>query len=294
MLNTVETRTIKIGDGRELCLELAGDPRGKPILVHNGTPNSRHLFGQWIADADAKGIRLISYDRPGYGGSTALPGHNVASGAQDVRAIAEALGYDRLGIWGVSGGGPYAVGCAALLPDLVVAVAAVASLAPYGVEGFDYFDGMGELNAEDIKLYFSDPEEARRRHHESWAEAVATTPEQLAEILKTVLSPVDAQALTGDVAEWLALCSRDGLAAGGEGWWDDGVSHQTDWGFDVQDIRVPVKVWHGHQDRFVPVQHGQWLAANIPGAQAEISENDGHLTLAGRIGEVHDWLLEHF
>jgi pimeloyl-ACP methyl ester carboxylesterase len=66
-----------------------------------------------IADAEKKGIRLIGYDRPGYGGSTAHPGYTVASGAQDVRAIAEALGHDRIGIWGISGRGPYALGCAA-------------------------------------------------------------------------------------------------------------------------------------------------------------------------------------
>jgi len=123
VVNGIETRTISAGNGRELCVEVAGDPHGKPILVHNGTPNSRHLYGRWIADADKKGIRLISYDRPGSDGSTAYPGHAVASGAQDVRAIAEALGYDRLGIWGISGGGPYALACAALLPDTAVAVA---------------------------------------------------------------------------------------------------------------------------------------------------------------------------
>jgi pimeloyl-ACP methyl ester carboxylesterase len=104
----VETRTIPAGGGRELCVETAGDPDGKPILVHPGEPMSRHLYGGWIADAEKKGIRLISYDRPGYGGSTAHPGYTVASGADDVRAIAEALGHDRLGIWGISGGGPYA------------------------------------------------------------------------------------------------------------------------------------------------------------------------------------------
>jgi pimeloyl-ACP methyl ester carboxylesterase len=179
---------------------MAGDPHGKPILVHNGTPNSRHLYGRWIADADKKGIRLISYDRPGYGGSTAYPGHAVASGAQDVRAIAEALGYDRLGIWGISGGGPYALACAALLPDTAVAVATAASLAPYGIEGFDYFAGMGELNAEDIKLFFSDRDAARRQIREDWEEAVATTPEQFAEVVKSLLSPVDAEALTEDLA----------------------------------------------------------------------------------------------
>ena len=294
MFNGVETRTISVGNGRELCVEMAGDPHGKPILVHNGTPNSRHLYDRWIADADKKGIRLISYDRPGYGGSTAHPGHAVASGAQDVRAIAEALGHDRLGIWGISGGGPCALGCAALLPDMAVAVAAVASLAPYGIEGFDYFAGMGELNAEGVKLFFSNREAARRQHREDWEAAVATTPEQFAEVVKSLLSPVDAEALTGDLAQWLASSERDGLAAGDQGWRDDAVSQGISWGFDLRDIRVPVKIWHGRQDRFVPVQHGQWLAASVPGAEADISDHDGHLTLIGRIGEIHDWLLQYF
>ncbi len=294
MSSGVETRTISVGSGRQLCVELAGDPDGKPVLVHAGSPNSRHLYGDWIADAVRKGIRLISYDRPGYGGSTVNPGHTVAAGAADVRAIAEALGHDRLGIWGISGGGPYALACAALLPDVAVAVGLVASLAPYGVEGFDYFAGMGELNSEDIKLFFSDPEESRRRHREAWEEARAATPEQLAEIMKTVLSPVDAEAMTGKLARWLSDSEKDGLSAGDQGWWDDGAAHVTDWGFDLHDIRVPVKIWHGRQDRMVPVQHGEWLAANVPGAEAEISDRDGHLTLVGRIGEIHDWLLQHF
>ena len=288
----VETRTIPAGDGRELCVEIAGDPQGKPVLVHYGSPDFRHLYGQWIADARAKGIRLICYDRPGYGGSTADPGHAVASGAQHVRVIADALGYDRLGVWGISGGGPYALACAALLPDLAVAVSAVASPAPYGIEGFDYFAGMGELNAEDTRLYFTDPEAARRDLTEARKEVLAATPEQFAEMIKTVLSPVDAEALTGDLAEWMTKSQKDGLAPGDQGWWDDGASYLMDWGFDVREIRVPVKIWHGRHDRMVPVQHGEWLAASIPGAEADISDRDGHITMIGRIGEIHDWLLQ--
>jgi pimeloyl-ACP methyl ester carboxylesterase len=291
----IETRTVATADGRDLCVETAGDPGGRAILVHAGTPNSRHLYRDWITEAAAKGIHLISYDRPGYGGSTPYPGHTVASGADDVRAIAAALGHDRLAIWGISGGGPYALACAALLPDLAVAVGSVASLAPYDPEAdFDYFAGMGEFNTEDIKLFLADPEAARRKTHEEWQQSLDTTPEQLAQMLESLLSPVDAAALTGEFAEFLASSQRDGLAPGDQGWWDDSVSHLTDWGFRLSDIQVPVKVWHGHQDHFVPVQHGQWLAAHIPGAQADISENDGHLTMARRIGEVHDWLLGHF
>jgi pimeloyl-ACP methyl ester carboxylesterase len=91
---------------------------------------------------------------------------------------AEALGYDRIGIWGISGGGPYALGCAALLPDMVVAAAAVASLAPYGVEGFDFYAGMGESNVEGFQLFFSDPEASRLDLREGRTEILAATPEQ--------------------------------------------------------------------------------------------------------------------
>jgi pimeloyl-ACP methyl ester carboxylesterase len=290
----VKTRTISVGGGRELCVEIAGEPDGKPVLVHPGEPMSRRLYGGWIADAERKGIRLIGYDRPGYGGSTARPDYTVASAAQDVRAIAEALGYDRLGIWGISGGGPYALGCAALLPDVAVAVAAVASPAPYGVGDLDYFAGMGESNVEGYKLLLSDPKAARRGLREGREEILAATPEQFAEALKSFISPADAEVLTGGLLQWLTETQKVALSAGDQGWWDDQAATMRGWGFDLRDIRVPVKIWHGRQDRFVPVQHGQWLAASIPGAEADISDRDGHLTMIGRVGEIHDWLLRYF
>ena len=294
MSSRVETRTVPVGGGRELCVELAGEPDGKPILVEPGEPMSRRLYGEWIADAEQKGIRLIGIDRPGYGGSSAQPGYTVASHAEDVRAVAEALGYDRIGVWGISGGGPYALGCAALLPDVTVAAAAVASMAPYGVEGFDFFAGMGESNVEGFQLFFSDPDASRLDLGEGAAEILAATPEQFAADLESLLSPVDAVVLTGELLRWLTETHQVALAPGDQGWWDDGAAKLTSWGFDLGDIAVPVKVWHGREDRFVPVQHGQWLAASVPGAEADISDRDGHLTMIGRVGEVHGWLLEHF
>jgi pimeloyl-ACP methyl ester carboxylesterase len=102
-----------------------------------------HIYGPAAADAAARGLRLISYDRPGYGKSAPAPGRAVADCASDVRAICQALGISRLAMWGASGGGPHVLACAALLPDLVTAAAALGSLAPYGAEGLDWFDGMG-------------------------------------------------------------------------------------------------------------------------------------------------------
>lgn len=292
----VMTRTSAVltADGRTLCVESGGDPAGRPVLVHNGTPNSRLMMASWLRDAEQRGIHLISYDRPGYGGSTAHPGRTVADCAQDVRAIAQALGIDRLAVWGFSGGGPHALACAALLPDLVTAVASLASLAPYGGEGLDYFAGMGQANVDDIRLMLDDPQAAREKSHQDRVDMLAATPEGLHELMASLLSPTDAAALTFEIATELVAKDQSGLAPGDEGWWEDGVAHLAPWGFDVSDITIPVQLWHGADDQFVPFQHGQWLAARIPGVDAHLSDTGGHLTLAvNRVPEVHAWLLQH-
>lgn len=294
MISEVQTTTVSTPDGRELCVELAGNPGGRTILIHSGTPNSRHMYGRWIEDAEQRGARLVSYDRPGYGGSTPQPGHSVADGASDVRAIAEAMQIDRLAVWGVSGGGPYALASAALLPDLVVAAGVLASIAPWGVPGLDFFAGMGEDNVEDIELFFSDREAARRKAAQDREELLSVTADQITKGWESLVSPADAAVLTGDFAELLVRDFQDGLAPGDQGWWDDNVSHLSPWGFELDSIRVPVRIWHGHQDQFVPVQHGQWLAEHVSGAEADITETDGHLTLlVNRVPEVHEWLLGH-
>jgi pimeloyl-ACP methyl ester carboxylesterase len=289
-----QTRTIAGPNGRTLMLELGGDPAGIPILVHNGTPNSRHLYRRWVEDAAEHGILLISYDRPGYGGSMAQPGRAVADCAEDVRAIARALNAPRLAVWGASGGGPHALACAALLPDIVAAVSVLGSIAPYNAPGLDFFSGMGKDNVDDIQLFLSDPASARTKSRQDRLDLMQLTPAELGEALKTLLSPLDAGVLVDDFAEWLALSATDGLATSDEGWWEDGVAHMSPWGFDLGSISIPVQVWHGRHDMFVPYQHGSWLAAHVPGSEAHLSESEGHLTLlVNRIPEVHRWLASH-
>lgn len=288
-------RSISVPDGRVLRVEEAGDPGGKPVLTHHGTPGAGRLFGPHAADARDRGIRLIGYDRPGYGGSTAQPGRSVAGCTADVRAIADGLGIDRLAIWGISGGGPHALACAALLPDLVVAVGSLASIAPYGAPGLDYFTGMGEENVNDIKLLLEDEPAARAKTAADRDNLLALTAEDMAKAFPTLLSAMDAAAFTPELGQYLAKSMHDGLAPGDQGWWEDGSAHLQPWGFELESIRVPVQLWHGRHDRFVPFQHGEWLASKIPGVEAHLTDEDGHLTLLQRrIGDVHAWLLEHF
>ena len=280
-------------DGRTLKVLERGDPAGRPVVVHHGMPNSRILSDADVASAQARGIRLISYDRPGYGGSTPHPGRSIASCADDVRDIAAALGIERLGTWGVSAGGPHALACAALLPDLVAGAAVLASGAPWGAEGLDYFAGMGELNAQDTLQVLQDPAAARRKCESDRVEILALSLEEVMEFMRTLLAPVDRAVFTGETGRHLLDSLRTGLAPGPEGWWEDEVSELAPWGFELSAIRVPVLLLHGRHDRFVPFAHGEWLAAHIPGVEAILSDADGHLTLtANHLDAVHDWLVD--
>ncbi len=149
---------LTLADGRTLHVYDEGDPHGAVVVVHHGTPSSGRLYPAAVDDARARGIRLIGYDRPGYGGSSARPGRSVGDAAGDVAELLDALDVDRFASSGHSGGGPHSLACAALLPERCVAAAALASPGPYGAEGLDFLDGMGEINVEEFDTALAGPE----------------------------------------------------------------------------------------------------------------------------------------
>ena len=288
-------RIIDTADGRRLAVSEGGVPDGIPVLVHYGTPNSRLQYAPDVANAAERGMRFITYDRPGYGGSSPRPGRSVADCADDVRAICSSLRLDRVLTWGISGGGPHVLACAALLPDLIPAAASLASPAPWGAEGLEWFAGMGDLNVDDYKLLLRDRDAARVKLENDRLEMLGATAEQVGDLIKTLVSEADAAVFTPELAQYFVDSAVQGLGPGCEGWWEDGVADIEPWGFALDDIAIPTLLLHGRQDRFVPYGHGAWLATHIPGVEARLSEDDGHLTLpARRLGEVHDWLLAHW
>jgi pimeloyl-ACP methyl ester carboxylesterase len=286
-------RSVTTGDGRTLTVREGGDPAGVPVLFISGSPGSSTLYEPHVRDAQERGIRLFSFARPGYEGSTRAKGRNVADCTQDIVAVCDELGIDRFCVWGISGGGPHALAAAALLPDRVIAAASLAAVAPYGADGLDWFAGMGEQNVEEFKVMFEGEAAHRASMERQREELFAIDPEQLVEAWQTLLGPSDRAVATGQFAAGLLEHMRVGLEAGGEGWLDDDLAFLNPWGFDVGSIRAPVQLWHGEQDKFVPFGHGLWLAERIPGVDARLTAEDGHLTLfVHRVPEVHAWLLE--
>jgi len=286
------SHTISTEDGRKLRINEAGQQDGVPVLVQRGTPQSHLLYEGWVEDAKKQGIRLICYERPGYGGSTRHPGRTVASAANDVAAIAKKLGLNRLLVWGVSGGGPHALACAALLPELVVAAAALGSIAPHPANGLDYFAGMGKENVADFRAALKGGETHRQAVEASASKLLDADLETLTQALQSLLCPADAGALTTDFAQFVLRSVRERVGETIDGMMDDDIAHLTPWGFELSQIRIPVLLMHGERDQFVPVSHSKWLASQIPKAETRLLPEDGHLTISlRRIPEVHAWLL---
>jgi len=290
----VEITTQVIGGpgGRAITVDSA-DVTGFPVLVHGGSPGSRRLFGPAVESAARHGLRLISYDRPGYGDTPPVPGRTVADAAAETRAIAGALGLTRIGVWGFSGGGMFALACAALAPDLVAAAAVLASFAPYGAPGLDWAGGWPDSMRREVELFFADRASARK----NWrADAAEQYP-----VLSTAEGWLDRwggaagqdAAHDRSVAEHLALLVQDGMRQGDQGWWDDWAAALSPWGCDVRGISVPVQLWHGEKDLAVPVGHGRWLAANVPGIDAHITADDHSTVEDAHRDETYAWLSSH-
>ena len=291
MATNSQVRLVESEDGRRLRVEVAGDG-DRVILAQTGTPNAGMLFEPWVQDAAARRLRLLTYDRPGYGGSAAQPGRTVADCVTDVRAIADALGFARCAVWGFSGGGPHALACAALVDDLVAAVATIGSPAPPDAPGLDYFAGMPDAAREDHALFTSDRREWERVSALQCEAALARSHAEFVDAWSAGKAPVDQEVLRGDFGTWLDHAVRTGIAPGIDGALDDNVAlFHAQWGFQAASIAIPVKIWHGIQDRFIASAHGRWLAERIPGAEADLNDRDGHLNVAAeRIGDVHEWL----
>ena len=274
-----QRRIVRLPDGRDLDVLVGGADATSALLLINGTPTGVDAADPELAAAAAHGLRFVTCARPGYADSTRQAGRSVADVAPDVRSLAGVLGIDRLVVIGWSGGGPHALACAALLPDLVAGVATVGGVAPFDAAGLAWLEGMAPENHAEFGAAVRGPADL-----EAFLELEATalrdvTGESVADALGGLVPPVDRAALTGSFASHAAALFRDGVRTGIWGWFDDDLAFIRDWGFDLGSIRVPVTIWQGSEDAMVPFAHGRWLADHVPGARPRLLEGEGHLSL---------------
>jgi pimeloyl-ACP methyl ester carboxylesterase len=271
---------VETPDGRSLGVEISGHPAGRAVFLLHGTLYRR-------------GIRLISFNRPGYPGSQRIKGRRVADAAADVEAIADHFDIDKFSVIGRSGGAPHALACAAAesLRGRLVCTAALSRLAPYGAEGLDWYEGMAESNVEAFhnaernlqKLIATLNQHADQVRHNSQGLLNALWPE---------LGGSDRQVI-GDIAlrQIIARTHADALRDSVDGWVDDVLALGRPWGFELSDIKAPVLLWHGASDMYSPVGHAQWLDKRIHSSDLREQDDAAHFASVEILPDILSWVL---
>lgn len=275
---------MELPDGRELAWLELGDPAGRPIIGFHGTPGSRNQLVLDEAPVRSAGIRLISVDRPGYGHSTLRPGRRLVDWADDVAGLADHLDLERFGVIGLSGGGAHALVCAAFFPERVSAAGVISGVGPLSAPGDE--EGMMPLNmlatriarrsGKALRAIFGMAVFAQRR----W-------PERALEGMSRQVPACDAEILARpQVREAFIRDMRRSSATAGKAAAQDFELFSRDWGFRLEDIKVPVHFWQGDADRNVPPAHARRMAAAVPGAVLHEVPGGGHLMVVDRIADI--------
>src|SRR5215216_2314442 len=271
---------LELGDGRTLhAYDTGPDEAAGRLTVfwHHGSPNIGAPPEPLFSTADRLGIRWVSYDRPGYGGSSPRPDRDVASAAADASEVADALSIDRFAVMGHSSGGSHALACAARLQERVLGVVVVAGMAPFDAEGLDWFEGFGPAGVAELRAAAAG-RAALEKHLAQSDDEPAFTPE-------------DEAALAGEWS-WFIDVVRPALAGGMEGFIEDDLAGVGLWGFDPADVAAPALFLHGGRDRVVPKSHGEWLARRCPSAELWLRPDDGHISILNQSAAAMGWLRE--
>ena len=276
----MEPRSIELPDGRRLDVWVEGPADGIPLVFHAGTPGSGLPFEPFVRTLADRGLRSVSWSRPGYGDSTRQPGRSVADVVDDTAAVLDQIGADRAYVAGWSGGGPHALACAALMANRVIGTTTIASVAPYPAEGLDWLADMGAENIDEFGAVLEGPAAIERFLDGVWPTFRDVSADDVAAAFGDLVDDVDRGAVTGTFAAFISAQMHEGLRESFAGWLDDDFAFAKPWGFDLDSIPGRVHVWQGAHDRMVPFAHGQWLAAHIPTACAHLLPEHGHLSLA--------------
>ncbi|MGH3733530.1 MAG: alpha/beta fold hydrolase [Acidimicrobiales bacterium] len=269
---------IDLDDGRTLEVATMGSPAGATVYLHHGTPGTTRTtksFGGLLEYGD---FYLVSASRPGYGQSSRRADRSISSVIDDVGPALAHFGRDKYIALGWSGGGPHALASAALDPHCRGAVT-LASVAPADAD-FEWTEGMGPENVEEFAL----AKEGGAVYEELMAATGAlmgeATKDNFVEMIGGLLGRPDREVLADDQERELFVeATRHAFVNGWRGYYDDNLAIIAPWGFDVEDIAMPVHMFYGDEDLMVPPSHGRWLSTHVLKATATHHPAEGHLSI---------------
>lgn len=283
--------TITLPDGRKLGFAEFGVPHGKPVLWLHGTPGARRQIPpEARAAAQIRGVRLIGIDRPGVGDSTAHLYPSFDAWAADVAVLADSLGFERFGLVGLSGGGPYVLACAHALPERVVAGAVLGGVAP--ARGPEAAPGGLVRLAAHLKPLLRIMHEPIGIILTALVWVLRPASSQAFNLFARVSPPGDRAVFTRPEMKAFFLDdlmngSRWGLRAPVY----DLLLFSRPWGFRLRDIRVPIRFWHGDSDHLVPLAHAHHQAKLVPDSRLFVRHGESHLGSLAAAEEILDAIL---
>jgi pimeloyl-ACP methyl ester carboxylesterase len=289
-MGELPTGHVRTADGRRLAYRDSGDPKATAIVSHHGTPGSRlDRHPQAAAIMAELGLRMITYDRPGYGESDPQPGRRVVDAAADVAALADHLGLGRFAVVGTSGGGPHALACSARLGDRISRVGVVVGAAPSDDPDFDFLAGMDQLNRDEFTAA-RESEEALAAHLQPFVDEVERDPDAVLDEIAEHLPPADQEVFRRPAHRAVARESFvEAVRQGSRGWVDDDRAFATGWGFPLAEAACETRLWQGELDVLVPRAHCTYLAERLPNARFELVPGAGH-ALADHWRSIVAWV----
>ena len=282
-----EDGVLTLPDGRELTWRWWGDPDGIPVFRIQGTPSSRLQRNHDPSVQRDLGVRYLMADRPGFGGSTRKPERGIADLADDLAALLDHQGIDRIPAMGTSGGGPHVLALAARHPARVSAITVVVGASPLAPDEVAHLVG---VNAQGYAL----AEQGWQELHDFLAQVRVRLLSD--EGMPGVLSdaPATDRALMEDPA-WQRM-SRGNLAEalkqGAEGWTDESMAMHRDWDFDPGQVRTRVTWWHGDDDMNAPLSAARRVAERIPKVDLRVWHGEGHFVSVTHDREIVQELLD--
>jgi len=283
---------VRLFDGRRVAIASHGDPQGRPLFLFHGIPGSRLGLHYVEEPAKERGVRVVCPDRPGVGRSDPYPERTIPGYAEDVSALADAMGFERFAVLGYSGGAPYALACGARLPERVSAVGIMAGAGPHDRPGSR--EGCSKSDLMLLDLSMRRPSLARLMMF-VWAKVAKLAPSVALKSLAEDVSEPDRQFLDEGVrergaAEVMRLFA-EAFRQGGGGVVLEYRLYGRSWGFSFEEVSVPVHIWHGEDDLIVPMHHAEDLASRLPDAKLHKLEGTGHFSIQQHYGTMLDTML---
>ncbi len=281
---------MNLADGRQLAFAEYGDPDGFPVFFVHGFPSSRLQAADFHIQAQTKHCRFLGVDRPGMGLSSVNQRHSLLSWAQDVRELADHLGVQQFSLLAHSGGAPFALACAYMLPKRVLRMALVAGIAPTTIPESKV--GINPLLRVLMALARNNPPVCRM--FLQLLPHLFLKPSFFKKIIQILPAADRSICQKPEQMHRLIMTATEAFKSGVEGAAAECQLLLNTWGFDLENIHTPIKVWHGRLDSVLPISHAKIYEHLLPEVQCKIFDNEAHLSaLYHHVDEIFDFISDN-